>query len=134
MATLTIASSASIDAVSARSVPFISGLVAGEDLDACAPCYIKGTDGKVYMTVTTVTNGLATQAAFAGFTADAVASGEPVTLFGKGTRFNAATGMTPGTMYFASATKGVLSDAAVLSNDVSPLAMAISATDIVVVR
>jgi hypothetical protein len=133
MALITVASTASLDAVSAQRVPFISGLVAGEDLDPVAPCYVK-SDGKVYMSVTTVDNGIATQAAFAGFTADAVSSGEPVTLFGKGARFSIASGLTPGDIYFVSATAGALSDTAVLANDVSPVAMAISTTDIVVIR
>jgi len=133
MADVTVASNASIDPVSTQKAPFISGLVAGEDLDAAAPCYIKN-DGKVYMTVTTVTNGIATQAAYAGFTAKSYKSGEPVTLFGKGARFNYSSAMTPGAVFFASTTAGALSDAVVLTNDVSPLAMAISATDIVVIR
>lgn len=133
MADVTVASNASIDPVSTQKAPFISGLVAGEDLDAAAPCYIKN-DGKVYMTVTTVNNGIATQAAYAGFTAKSYKSGDPVTLFGKGARFNYSSAMTPGEVFFASATAGALSDAVVLANDVSPLAMAISATDIVVIR
>jgi hypothetical protein len=132
MANVTIASTASLDAVSARAVPFISGLVAGEDLLAAAPCYIK-SDGKVYMTVTTVAT-IATVADCDGFTADAVSSGQPVTLFGKGARFNYGSSLTPGALLYASATKGRLADAVVLTNDVSPLARVISTTDIVVIR
>lgn len=133
MANLTIASNVSIDAVSTQKASFISGLLAGEDLPAGAPCYIKN-DGKVYKSVTTVTNGIATQPAFAGFAVDDVSAGEPVTLFGKGARMNIASGMTPGQVFWISDTAGFLSDAVVLTGDVSPVAMAISATDIVVIR
>lgn len=133
MAILSKTSTASIDAVSARSVAFVSGLIAGEALDAVSPCYVH-SDGKVYMTVTSASTTLSTQTNYLGFCADNVALGDPVTLFGKGARFDVGSGLTAGTLYFSGSVAGTLSPTVVLSNDVSPLAVAVSATDIVVIR
>lgn len=132
MALITRSTYVSIDAASAQKASFISGLFAGEALTAAAPCYID-TDGTVKMS-TSASSVISTESKYIGFTADSVASGGPVTLFGKGTRFNYADSMTPGTLLFTSGSAGYLSDAAVLSGDIAPVAMAITETDIVVIR
>jgi hypothetical protein len=130
MANITRVAAASLDVSSGMHAPQISGnLIAGENLDGVAPCYIKAADGKVYMTNGTAANEAA---GFDGFTAKATKSGESVTLFGIGARFRYATGLTPGAKYYAATTAGVLSDTTTTGGTVV-LAKAISATDIRVV-
>jgi hypothetical protein len=86
----------------------LAGLLAGEALTAGAPCYIKGSDGRVYLS-----NGTAANAAakVRGWAAEACATGEAVTLFFD-VNFRYGAGMTPGTDLFIGATGGVLSDTA----------------------
>ncbi len=131
MGLITPATDVSIDASTAMYAPQITGLLAGEDLLCAAPCYIKSSDGKVYMS-----NGAAANEAAecAGFTPRAVKAGQPVTLFGLGTRFrysNAA--LTPGDVYYIGATAGRL-DTAATTGDTMGVAQAINSTDIVVTR
>ena len=138
MAHVTKVSTASLDAISGAKAVSISGLFAGEALDAVAPCYID-SDGSVKMSVSSASavvlaSGSTWEVKFVGFTADNVVSGEPVTLFGKGSRFGYGTGMTPGTTLFSGSVAGTLSDSVVLTNDVNPLATVISATDVLVIR
>lgn len=130
MALVTRSSKASIDASTAMYAPQLTGLEAGEDLDIAAPCYIKSSDGKVYMC-----NAIAADEAaeFAGFTPRAVKSGQPVTLFGLGARFRYGTSLTPGDVYYMGATAGRL-DTAATTGDSLGLALAITSTDIVVIR
>ena len=130
MALVTRASSAQMDVSTGQFAPQITGLVAGEDLDAAAPCYIKSSDGKVYMS-----NGTAATepAEVVGFTPRAAKSGQPVTLFGKGTRFSYGSGLTPGDVYYIGATKGRL-DTAATTGDAVGVAQAITASDIRVIR
>src|SRR5689334_14963550 len=98
MALVTRATKPSLDANQANQVA-TGELYAGEDLDAVAPCYIKGSDGKVYMSDGAASNEAAK---FHGFTPRATKTGEPVTLFGVGSRFKFGVGMTPGaTLYIA---------------------------------
>lgn len=131
MSLITVASDASLDLKSAQHVPYVSALIAGEDLDAVAPCYI-GADGKIYMAISTQTT-ISGIADFVGFTPDTVASGMPVTLFGKGARFNYSTSLTPGSVLYISATAGKLDTGKIAAND-SPVALVISATDVVVIK
>jgi hypothetical protein len=91
-------------------VPPIVGLFAGEDLLAVAPCYIKTSDGKVYQS-----NGTAATepAEFAGVTARATKSGQPVTLYGLGSQFRYATfSGQAGDKLFIAATAGRFDTAA----------------------
>jgi len=131
MTVLSVNTNASLDAVSAQRVPFISGLFAGEALDAVVPCYIH-TDGLVYELVST-SGSVAANAAkpLAGFTADSVAIGGPVTLFRNGARFDYSAGLTPGAMLYPAATAGLLSASAVNTND-SAIALVVTASDIIV--
>lgn len=130
MALITRSSTASGDTTHLIKVPQISADVyAGEALDAVAPCYIKGSDGMVYMSNGTAANEAAK---FDGFTARAVASGQPVTLYGIGARFGYGSGLTPGAPYFVAATAGRLDTAATIGGLVA-IARAINATDIRVI-
>src|SRR5919108_5412922 len=133
MAVIIKDTSPSMDANQARQVA-AGNLYAGEDLDAVAPCYIKASDGKVYMSEGDASNEAAK---FHGFTARETKAGEPVTLFGAGTRFKYASGMTPGaTLYIATSDydgAGHL-DTATTTGDTKGTVFAVSATDIVVCR
>jgi hypothetical protein len=118
-----------MDTTTGQLAPQIPGLVAGEDLDPVAPCYI-GANFKVFMS-----NGAAANeaASFDGFTPKEYKTGEPVTLFGVGTRFKYADGtLTPGTLYIG-ATKGRL-DTAATTGDTKGVARVIDASDIRVIR
>lgn len=131
MALVTVSANAGFDTVEAQRASRISGLLAGEDLLTCAPCYIKGSDGKVYMSNGTAANEAA---GIDGFTGRAVKAGEPVTLYGKGTRMGYADGtLTPGAKYFIGATAGRL-DSAATTGDAVGVAQAIDAFDIRVTR
>ena len=130
MSLITRASTASMDASTGMYAPQITGLYAGEDLSVAAPCYIKSSDGKVYMSNGTSANEAAE---IIGFTARAVKSGQPATVFGKGARFNYGTGLTPGDKYYIAATAGRL-DTATTTGDAVGVAQAITSTDIRVIR
>lgn len=130
MSLVTRSTTASLDAVTAMKAPQISGLYAGEDIDIAAPCYIKSSDGYVYMSNGTSANEAAE---FIGFSSRAAKSGEPVTLFGLGSRFKYGSSLTPGDVYYIAATKGRL-DTAATTGDSMGVAMAITATDVVVTR
>jgi hypothetical protein len=130
MALITRAATASMDVSTGMLAPQITGLIAGEALDAVAPCYIKSSDSKVYMSNGTAANEAAE---FIGFTPRAVGIGQPVTVFGVGARFSYGTGLTPGDKYYIGATAGRL-DAAATTGDAVGVAQAITSTDIRVTR
>lgn len=129
MTLLTRSANASMSANQANQI-VAGNLYAGEALDVCAPCYIKSSDGKVYMGNATSANEAAE---FVGFTARATAIDQPVTLFGFGSRFRYGSSLTPGDVYYLGATAGRL-DTAATTGDSMGVAMAVSATDIVVIR
>lgn len=133
MALLTRNSSITVDtrsAMAAGQIPASIGIVAGEALDAAAPCYIKASDGKAYMS-----NGTAADEAAKvdGFTGKSYTIGEPVTLLGRGVIFEYGSGLTPGARYYVGATAGRL-DTATTTGDAVGVAAAISATHIRVTR
>jgi hypothetical protein len=130
MGTLTRATDASIDTSTAQFAPQITGLLAGEDLDVAAPCCVKTADGLVYMSDGDAADEVAN---VMGFTARAVKSGQPVTLFGLGTRFRYGTGLTKAALLYVSATNGRLDDAGT-TGDAVGCAYVLTATDIVVCR
>lgn len=131
MALVTRDAAASMDVSTGMFAPQISGnLIAGEDLDAVSPCYIKNSDGKVYMSNGTAANEAA---GFDGFVPRAAKAGQPVTLFGVGARFRYASGLTPGAKLYIGATAGRL-DTAATTGDAVGVARAINATDIRVTR
>jgi hypothetical protein len=114
----------------ANQIPASLGLVAGEALLTAAPCYIKASDGKVYMSNATATGEAAE---LDGFTGKSYAAGEPVTLWGAGIIFEYGSGLTPGATYFIGATAGRL-DTAATTGDAVGVARSISATHIRVTR
>jgi hypothetical protein len=134
MALITRRSGVTVDTISAAhaaQIPASLGLVAGEALDAAAPCYIKAADNKVYMSNGTSANEAAE---VDGFTGKSYTSGEPVTLFGEGVIFEyAASGLTPGAVYYVGATAGRLDDGTTTGDSVG-VARSINATHIRVTR
>lgn len=133
MALVTRSTNASMDAASGGLAPHISdGLIAGEALDVAAPCYIKASDGKVYMC-----NGTATGEAvdnYAGFTARATSAGQPVSLFAAGAKFHYADAtLTPGQKLYIGATAGRL-NTATTTGDAVGVAQAVTASIIRVTR
>lgn len=119
---------ARLDTSQGLFAPQIPDLYAGEALDAGAPCYVKASDGKVYMSNGTSANEAAR---VHGFTPRAATAGEPITLFGPGARFRYGTTLTPGQPLYVAATAGRLDTAATTGGTV-PVAIAVNATDIVV--
>lgn len=135
MALVTVSTSAGLDTSTGMYAPQISdGLVAGADIgsatQAVTPCYIKASDGKVYPADGTAADE---KARLAGFAARFTKTGEPVTLFGIGTKFEYAAGLTPGALLYIAATAGRL-DTAVTTGDAVGVAQAITATMIRVTR
>lgn len=130
MSLITRSALASPDASTAQFAPQITGKIAGEAIDPCAPCYIKASDGLVYMTDATAAGEASRKD---GFSAQAVASGNPITLYGVGTRFHYGSGLTIGTNLFAGATAGRLDNAPTVG-DWAGCALVISASEIVITR
>ena len=131
MALVTRDADASIDTSTALHASQIPSLVAGEALDPAAPCFIKESDGLVYMS-----NGTADdeEAEVHGFTAKAYTVGAAnVTLFGPGTRFHYGASLTPGDVFFVGATKGRLDTVATVG-DSRGVALVVSANDILFLR
>jgi hypothetical protein len=130
MALVTRASDASLDASTGMLAAQIPDLIAGEDLEI-GPCYIKASDGKAYASNATAATA---PAGCHGFCARSVKAGQPVTLFGPGTRFRyAASGLTPGATLYIGATAGRL-DTAATTGDAVGIAFCKDTTDIVVAR
>jgi len=128
MALITRSALASLDANQAHQI--LAGLIAGEDLDICAPCYIKTSDKLVWMS----TGAAANEAAeVVGFTARHVHAGEPVTLFGPGSRFRYGSALTPGNVLYLGATAGRLDDGPT-TGDAFGYAVVVDTTDIVILR
>lgn len=115
-----------MDASTGMFAAQITDLEAGEDLDVVAPCYIKTSDGKVYMSNGTGDNEAAE---FAGFTARATKNGQAVTLFALGARFRYGASLTVGNYLYIGATAGRL-DSAATTGGGSKIAQVITDTDI----
>jgi hypothetical protein len=117
MALVTRSTSASVETITGASavrLPNLPDLIAGEALDACAPCYIKSSDGKVWMSNATAANEAAE---VVGFTGTAYVVGEPVTLYPPGVVFYygddfSGASITPGDVLYTGATAGRLDTAA----------------------
>jgi hypothetical protein len=114
----------------ANQIPASVGLVAGEALLTAAPCYIKASDGKVYMSNGTAANEAAE---VDGWTGKPYAAGEAVTLWGRGVIFEYGTGLTPGAVLYVATTAGRLADAAT-TGDAVGVARTVNATHIRVTR
>lgn len=134
MATVTKATDVSFDANTGGNAPQIAGdLLAGEALAANDFCYIKAADGRAWRTNATAAATETTR--LAGVTPIPIAVGMPVTLLGLGVCLRYALGsLTPGAVYFLSATAPGGLDTAATTGDAVGVAQAISDTDIRVTR
>lgn len=103
MANITISTRASVDASTALYAFQISGKVAGADVTAGQPVYLRQSDDKMYP--------FATGEVLAGIAARNAKAGQPVTVFGIGTRFHASDAALTAKVYYAGA-GGVISDTA----------------------
>jgi hypothetical protein len=81
-----------VDATTAMVAPQITGFVAGADIAAGMPCYIKSLDNLVYQSDGTAA---AEPSKVDGFSAKAAKQGQPVTLYGIGARYHYS---APGTL------------------------------------
>lgn len=103
----------------------ISGLLAGEAIGAGDPCYIKASDGLVYLSTGAAANAAAK---VRGFAAQAASINAGVTLiFDVNIRYGA--GLTPGADVFLGATAGALADAA-STGGTAPIGFVVDATRI----
>jgi hypothetical protein len=106
----------------------ISG-TAGEAITAGYACYVKN-DGLIWLTVSTVVAG----AQFDGVAILPAVAGEQVTIFQQGHKINiGAHGLAIGAFLYPSDTAGLYSDAAISLGE-PPIAKAISASEIEIVR
>lgn len=130
MADITLQGDASMDTSTGAFAGQITGLIAGEAIGRCAPCYIEPLDGKAYRT-----NGTAAdkKAVFAGICPRGALAGQALTLFNMNTRFRGGVGLTPGQRLYLSATPGAFSDAPT-TGDAIGVAQAIDDTDIRITR
>ena len=129
MGLITRSAYAGLDVSSGQFATQLAGLIAGEDLDAVAPCYIKSSDGKIYMSNGTSANEAAEVVGFSPREADA---GEPITLYGPGAIFRYGSGLTPGNILYVGATAGRL-DSGATTGDAFGVVEVISATDVRVI-
>lgn len=126
------------DNISSMRGVMVSQLFAGSALAIGDACRIAST-GLVEKAVSTEVESFTFDGVtfviedFVGLCGKVVAAGQPVTLFSKGCIFAYATGLTPGAYYYISATAGLLSTSAIVAS-MAPVAMAISTTDILILR
>lgn len=126
MAAVTKSSSASFDTVTqintGAKIPVLpdNPHVAGEAITICSPCYLKASDGKIYLA-----NGTANdeEAEVLGWAANAASAGEQVTLW-QGEQiiyysddFSGAS-ISPGDILYLGTTNGALSTTATLGDNV----------------
>jgi hypothetical protein len=132
MATVVKSSKASVDTTTGMVAPIVSGLRAGEDIPSpMTPCQIKA-DGKVWRASGAAADS---NARIAGWSTRAnVKAGAAVTLMGVGLVGKYADGtLTPGNVYYLSATTGAL-DTVATTGDAVGCVQAIDAYNVRVTR
>lgn len=120
--TKTTATHGVVDARTTMYAQQNTGLVAGEDLEAGHAVRI-GTGFKIY-------KAKAGDARFDGIAPKSAKAGQPVTIFGIGTRFHATEADLTPALYFLSATAGLFSD----TGTGKPVARAVSKHDLEIIR
>lgn len=102
----------------------LAGLRAGEAIAAGDACYVKATDGFVWLATGAAANAAAK---VRGFAAEACAVGEAVTLFFD-VNFRYGAALTPGAdLFLSAATPGALSDVAT-TGGTAPIGFVVDAT------
>lgn len=115
------------DASTAMHASQIPTSTAGENIPAGAAVRLDA-NGKIMLATGAANDN---KARFLGLAARAAKMGQPITVFGIGTRFGYATGLTPGQGLYLGTAPGALSDAAT-PGSASPVAVAVSTTDILI--
>jgi hypothetical protein len=116
---------ASVDTSQSEHAPSIVGLIAGATLPALCPCAINA-DGTVRVAAGTDN--------FAGVTPRDALAGEPITLYGVGTRGRFGDGMTPGTLLYIGAGGDLYTSTAVGEGTGAAVALVITPQDVMIVR
>lgn len=139
---IALADVVSMDVNSGMSATYVSGLEAGTAILAGQACYLNAA-GEVALATSDMLVAGSGCTAFLGLAPKDFADGDAITLYGHGARFNFSTGMIPGTLLFVSGCAGYLDDTSVAIPSSSgssvtvsdaPVAIAVSATDIVIIR
>ena len=123
MANITLSTLASVDASTAMFAGHISGKLAGADVAAGQPVYLKQTDDKVYP--------FATGEVFAGIAARKAKAGQPVTVYNINARFHASDTALTAKVYYVGA-GGVISDTAT-TDDTRGAFLRVSANDLTII-
>lgn len=124
MPNISLSARASFDASTTLYAFQVSGKLAGEDVLMGQPVYIKQSDDRVYK--------LAAGQVFVGIAARNAKAGQPVTVYGPGTRFHASDTALTANVYYAGA-GGVISDAAT-TDDAQGAFIRVSPNDLMVIR
>jgi hypothetical protein len=124
MANITLSARASFDTSTTMYAFQLSGKVAGEDLLVGQPVYLKQSDDKIWK--------FAAGQVLVGIAARNAKAGQPVTVYGPGTRFHASDTALTANVYFAGA-GGVIADAAT-TDDAQGAFIRVSANDLMVIR
>lgn len=108
-----------------------NAMVAGEDIAACEAVYISGanTVSKASSVNTITTSG---ESKFIGLAPKDYKAGEPMTVFGVGSRFKYSVGMDAGDYLYVSNTAGKLTDEGNAAD--RPVAIVLNSTDIQITR
>jgi hypothetical protein len=114
----------SLSSVLPPSSQRISGLLAGEAIEAGDACYIK-SDGRIWKSTGAAANAAAK---VDGYAATSAPVGEAVTLYFD-VNFRYGSGLTPGARVYLSATAGTLSDAAT-TGGTAPIGFCVDSTRI----
>lgn len=124
MAAITISANASVDGSTAQVAMQLSGKVAGEDINAGQPVYLKQSDDKIYK--------FATGKIFIGIAARTAKAGEPLTVFGLGTRFYASSTALTGDLYYVNVAGAI--DTAATTDDTVGAFVRVGANDLMIVK
>lgn len=124
MAAITISANASVDASTAQVAMQLSGKVAGEDINAGQPVYLKQSDDKIYK--------FATGKIFIGIAARSAKAGEPLTVFGLGTRFYVSSTALTGDLYYVNVAGTI--DTAPTTDDTAGAFVRYGTNDLMIVK
>lgn len=124
MAAITISANASMDGSTAQLAMQLSGKVAGEDINAGQPVYLKQSDDKIYK--------FATGKIFIGVASRTVKAGEPLTVFGLNTRFYVSSTALTGDLYYVNVAGAI--DTADTADDTMGAFARVSANDLMIVK
>ena len=106
-----------------------NAMVAGEDISACESVYISGANT---VRKASSVNTISGESKFIGLAPKDYKAGEPMTVFGVGSRFKYSVGMIAGDYLYVSSTAGKLTDEGNAAD--RPVAIVLNSTDIQIIR